>query len=280
MHSGRLVSYDFPDHPREWKRTGIRGIGRFVTELELIDETGQLILWNARRHRKGLGPLTNAKRADRESLTRHLNQPIATRFIIGAGLFFLASLLSLLNIGPAFTQNLIYFIGSVFFTLAAYLQYLQSINNSEDIHLRDPSMPWRWWAWLPQRMDFWVVFTQLIGTIFFNFNTLDGFISHTTEETLLGIWMPDILGSILFLISGALGVIEFNHDLVFWPRRSLQSSITIINFWGCILFMGSAIVTLVVFLSPSAWSTQSSLAMTAAGALAFLSASGLMLFEK
>jgi hypothetical protein len=209
-----------------------------------------------------------------------LNRPIATRFIIGAGLFFLASLLSLLNIGSAFTQNLIYFIGSAFFTLAAYLQYLQSINNSEDIHLRDSSTPWRWWAWLPQRIDFWVVFTQLIGTIFFNFNTFDGFVSHTTEESLVGIWMPDTLGSILFLISGALGVIEFNHHLVFWPRRSLQSSITIINFWGCVLFMGSAIVALVVFLSPSAWSAQASLAMTAAGALAFLSSSCLMLFEK
>ena len=279
MKTERLSSYTFPDHPESWERTGLRGIGRFVTELELIDETGQHILWNARRHRKGLGPFTNSARAEAESLTQHLNRPIALRFIIGASLFFIAATLSLLNVGSTFTQNLIYFVGSIFFTLAGYLQYFQSINNSEDIHLRSPSKPWRWWAWQPSRIDFWVVSSQLLGTLFFNFNTFDAFLSHTLESDLISIGMPDILGSILFLISGTFGVIEFNHHIIFWPKRSRQSSITIINFWGCILFMGSAILAPVVFLSPSEWSTLASVGMTAAGALAFLISSTLMLSE-
>ncbi len=280
MRTEQFASYDFPDHPDSWERKGIRALGRFITELELIDEAGRHILWNARRHRKGLGPLTNATRTEVESLTRHLNRPIAIRFIIGASLFFIAALLSLLNLGSVFTQSLTYFIGSIFFTLAAYLQYVQSINNSDDIHLQWVSRPWRWWAWQPDRMDFWVVFSQFVGTIFFNFNTFDAFLSQTLGAELIGIGMPDLAGSILFLISGTFGVVEFNHHIIFWPRRSLQSSITIVNFWGCILFMGSAILTLVVFLSPSEWSALTSVGMTAAGALAFFTSSMLMLFEK
>jgi hypothetical protein len=273
-------SYSFPDHPEAWERKGIRSLGRFITELELIDETGQHIRWNARRHRKGLGPLTDETAAEIESLTQHLNRPIALRFILGASLFFIAAALGLLDLGSAFLQNTIYFIGSIFFTLAGYLQYVQSINNSEDIHLRSELRRWRWLAWQPGRVDFWVVFSQLLGTLAFNFNTFDAFLSHTPTGELLGVGIPDMFGSILFMISGTLGVIEFNHRLILWPSRSLQSWITLINFWGCVLFMGSAVITPVTFLDPSVWSDLSSVGLTAAGALAFLTSSVMMLYEK
>ena len=280
MGNEKWPSYSFPDHPEAWERKGIRSLGRFITELELIDETGQHIRWNARRHRKGLGPLTDETAAEIESLTQHLNRPIALRFILGASLFFIAAALGLLDLGSAFLQNTIYFIGSIFFTLAGYLQYVQSINNSEDIHLRSELRRWRWLAWQPGRVDFWVVFSQLLGTLAFNFNTFDAFLSHTPTGELLGVGIPDMFGSILFMISGTLGVIEFNHRLILWPSRSLQSWITLINFWGCVLFMGSAVITPVTFLDPSVWSDLSSVGLTAAGALAFLTSSVMMLYEK
>lgn len=280
MSNENWPSYSFPDHPETWERKGIRSLGRFITELELIDETGQHIRWNARRHRKGLGPLTNETAAEIESLTQHLNRPIALRFILGASLFFIAAVLGLLDVGSAFLQNTIYFIGSIFFTLAGYLQYVQSINNSEDIHLRSELRRWRWLAWQPGRVDFWVVFSQLLGTLAFNFNTFDAFLSHTPTGELLGIGIPDMFGSILFMISGTLGVVEFNHRLILWPSRSLQSWITLINFWGCALFMVSAVITPITFVDPSVWSDLSSVGTTAAGALAFLTSSVMMLYEK
>ncbi|MEE3326598.1 MAG: hypothetical protein VX252_04650 [Myxococcota bacterium] len=280
MGHEQQTSYSFPDHPETWERKGIRSLGRFITELELIDETGQHIRWNARRHRKGLGPLTNETVAEVETLTQRLNRPIAVRFIIGASLFFIAAVLGLLNIGSAFLQNTIYFTGSIFFTLAGYLQYVQSINNSEDIHLRSELRRWRWLAWQPGRMDFWVVSSQLVGTVAFNFNTFDAFLSQTPSGELLGVGIPDVFGSILFMVSGTLGVIEFNHRLILWPSRSLQSWITMINFWGCVLFMISAVITPVTFLDPSDWSEASSVGTTAAGALAFLTSSVMMLYEK
>lgn len=280
MSNENWPSYSFPDHPETWERKGIRSLGRFITELELIDETGQHIRWNARRHRKGLGPLTDETAAEIESLTQHLNRPIALRFILGASLFFIAAVLGLLDVGSAFLQNTIYFIGSIFFTLAGYLQYVQSINNSEDIHLRSELRRWRWLAWQPGRVDFWVVFSQLLGTLAFNFNTFDAFLSHTPTGELLGVGIPDMFGSILFMISGTLGVIEFNHRLILWPSRSLQSWITLINFWGCVLFMVSAVITPITFVDPSVWSDLSSVGTTAAGALAFLTSSVMMLYEK
>ncbi len=274
------ISYEFPKHPWEWEYIGRRAIGRFITELELIDEAGRRILWNARRHRKGLGALTDEKRADTDASARSLNRAIACLFIVGSALFLWASISSLLDLSLPFTQDLFFFIGSLFFTLAAYLQYLQSINNGEQVAGGSEKLSRRWFAWQPHRMDFWVTTTQLVGTLCFNFNTFDSFISHTMEENLLAVWLPDILGSILFLISGFSGVVEFNHRIIFWPGRSLQSSLTVIGLWGCLLFMGSAILALMAILLPTSESIRFSLLLTGAGGLAFLSSSLLMLFER
>ena len=226
-------------------------------------------------------PSPTRLRAQTESLTQHLNRPIAFRFILGASLFFVAATLSLLNIGSAFTQNMIYFVG-IHLLHPRWISPIPSIDQQqrgypptkslEALAAGGPGSP-------VGSISGWSSLS-FIGTIFFNFNTFDAFLSHTLETDLISIGMPDLVGSILFLISGTLGVIEFNHRIIFWPKRSRQSSITIINFWGCILFMGSAILAPVVFLSPSEWSALASVGMTAAGALAFLISSTLMLSEK
>ena len=270
----------FPDHPRHWQHVARREFGRFITEIELIDGAGRHILWNARRHRKGLGPFSDRKRARTRTFTQHLNRPIALLFIVGASLFFAGSLMSLLGADSAFREDGVFFVGSIFFTAAAYVQYLQSINNSEDVHLANADGRWRPWAWQPDRIDFWVTATQFLGALFFNFNTYDSFASHTKAEELLSVWIPDIIGSILFMISGSLSVVEFNTRPIFWPRSSLQSAITVVNFWGCVFFMGSALLALGAILVPGGISGNLSLALTAAGAAAFFASSTLMLFEK
>ncbi|MEO1843426.1 MAG: hypothetical protein ABGZ37_04020 [Akkermansiaceae bacterium] len=112
------------------------------------------------------------------------------------------------------------------------------------------------------------------------FNTYDSFASHTKPEELLSVWIPDIIGSILFMVSGSLSVVEFNTRPIFWPRSSLQSAITVVNFWGCVFFMGSALLALGAILAPGGISGNLSLALTAAAAVAFFASSTLMLFEK
>ena len=62
----------FPDHPSSWKHIAERKFGNFTTELELLDDAGRHLLWNARRHRKGLGPLANKENSGTRNFTQHL----------------------------------------------------------------------------------------------------------------------------------------------------------------------------------------------------------------
>jgi hypothetical protein len=59
------------------------------------------------------------------------------------------------------------------------------------------------------------------------------------------VWIPDFVGSILFLVSGVAGVFEFCHHFWCWQRKSLTWWIVMINFIGCVAFMTSAIVAFV-----------------------------------
>lgn len=274
------MARQFPDHPRDWKRIAERKFGNFITEIELLDDVGRHILWNARRHRKGLGPLADKKISRAETFTQHLNGPIAGLFIVGASLFIVGSLLSLLVSAPEFSPGRIFFAGSIFFTSAAYVQYLQSINNSEHLHLQKNDKGWVFWAWQTGRIDFWVTGTQLLGAVCFNFNTFDDLRELSRTGEFATVWLPNFIGSILFMVSGYLSVIEFNTRPIFWPRKSLQSVITLLNFWGCVAFMISALLALVDVVSPGGISGSLSLMLTAIGAGGFLSASTLMLFEK
>ncbi|MDG2334502.1 MAG: hypothetical protein P8Q97_09795 [Myxococcota bacterium] len=270
----------FPDHPRDWKRIAERKFGNFITEIELLDDLGRHILWNARRHRKGLGPLSQNRISRAQTFTQHLNGPIAGLFIVGASLFIIGSLLSLLVSTPEISPGRVFFAGSIFFTAAASVQYLQSINNSENLHLKKNDQHWVFWAWQPGRIDFWVTGTQLLGAVCFNFNTFDGLRELSRDGHLAAVWLPNFVGSILFMVSGYLSVVEFNTRIILWPRKSLQSVITLLNFWGCVAFMISALLALVGVVSPGGISGNLSLTLTAIGAGGFLSASVLMLFEK
>ena len=52
----------------------------------------------------------------------------------GAFLFGLTSALALAKVSTPLHIDLTYFIGSLFFTSAGYLQFLESINAGEEIH--------------------------------------------------------------------------------------------------------------------------------------------------
>ena len=56
------------------------------------------------------------------------------------------------------------------------------------------------------------------------------------------VWTPDILGSILFQISGSLALIEICKRWWCWNIRQLTWWIGAINFAGCVAFLVSAIL--------------------------------------
>jgi len=60
------------------------------------------------------------------------------------------------------------------------------------------------------------------------------------------VWTPDILGSICFLVSSWLAVLEFSHGYWCWQLRNVSWWIIIVNLLGSIAFMGSAVFAVVL----------------------------------
>ena len=110
-------------------------------------------------------------------------------------------------------------------------------------------------------------FIQLIGTVMFNFNTANAFISDLNWIQQDGlIWVPNIIGCSCFLIASRLAFIEW------W--------ITALNLLGSLGFILSALYSLSVPPGDSSTSfTWLSALFTFQGALCFLVANYLLLPE-
>lgn len=223
----------------------------------------------------------------------HLSWWIAVLFMIGATHFAVGSALSLwpslldshIEIGNWI--GLIYFYGSFFFTSAAYLQWLQALNNPliEDNSLSGNSsrLQFKFWGWKNRDIGYLSSVVQLVGTIFFNFNTGDALIKSLDKEAFdTLVWIPNFVGSICFLIASQFAVMEFSHSAFSFKPRQLSWWIVAVNMLGSILFMISATVS---FMSPSEVFNIPWLANTGTlgGAICFFAAAYLLIpefFEK
>jgi hypothetical protein len=140
----------------------------------------------------------------------------------------------------------VFFAGSVFFTLAAGLE------------LREATLRLGRWASNP---SWWSAATQFAGTLLFNLNTFDAMrdgLSTQRENRL--VFAPDLFGSACFLVSGVLA-----YRVATGPGSTMAG----VNLAGCVLFGISAIASYVV---PSTGSVLDLAAVnwcTALGALCF-----------
>lgn len=250
------------------KTTTRSGRGPFITKLIHDHQDGSKTVVTSRRDRKGLTPLS--VRADGTVLHPahspgawlHLWAPqklgwwIAVLFAIGAALFMAGAFF---GIWPhAFpgeprqpsVLNRIFFIGSLFFTAAAYLQWLQSLNSDiADIAQSgsgDVPRRWRWYAWQPRNLGYLSSLIQLVGAVFFNFNTADAMIPGLgwKGKDLL-IWSPNMVGCICFLVASWLAYLEISHRFWSWQPSILSWWITVINLWGSIFFQIAAFYSFV-----------------------------------
>lgn len=241
------------------------------------------ILWESRRHRKRLA--SSAAEVDwrlGHRLINNLWPPaglnwwIGLVFSLGASLFIIASVGTLQPDSSLFAPqllNAIYFAGSIPFTTAAYLQLYQAANA-------DAASSRRWIGWQPDNPGWLSCALQFIGTILFNVNTFDAFLPELTWwRQDLYIWIPNFLGSILFLASGYLAWIEVGHAHWSWSPRSLSWWIVLINLLGCIGFMISACLAVVLPYEPESNRLTWSVAFTLQGAVCFLLGALLMLPE-
>ena len=204
---------------------------------------------------------------------------IAVLFAAGSACFLIAPIPAFLQlVGPA-VDGVVFFAGSLLFTSAAALQWLETIDADRGpagtAGPRRRLLPFQ-----PRRIDWWSAAVQFLGTLFFNattFRALQTGLDSPSYDRL--VWRPDALGSVCFLISGYLAYVEVAGQPLGRPPRTLESAIASVNLLGCLAFGSSAVTSFVV----PATGSEISLAMvnlcTALGALCFL-VGALLLFPQ
>jgi len=240
---------------------------------------GSEVVYTAWRHRKGHGVV------DTMAVDRIRSIPwwspmrrgwwIALLFMIGSACFAMGSL-------PPFAEAVgdavvwVFFLGSVFFTSAAYLQFFEASNEGDDI--RGSAMTRRPLGVRLASLGWWAAMTQFMGTLWFNLTTFAG-----TRETLdlaqqeRLVWAPDAIGSILFLVASTFAVLEVRDGLQRGWRPSLESAIAWVNMAGSIAFGISAIAAFIDPVSGELLNVAAANAFTFLGAVFFFVGAAMLL---
>jgi len=172
---------------------------------------------------------------------------MAVLFAAGAACFLVGPFPGYASVVGARGVGVTFFAGSILFTAGGAVQ----------IWLASPDRISRGAG----RSAWWAAVVQSAGTLFFNastFRALDTALSNTHYDRL--VWRPDAIGSVCFLISGA---------LAYWavPRRGWQPAV---NLLGCVLFGVSAVAGYVVPSSGSMIDLAAANWNTCLGAACFL----------
>lgn len=177
-------------------------------------------------------------------------------FVIGSAAFATGT-------GPGFASaagvgaaNVLCFVGSWFFTSAAWIQLVRSRPEGS--------------------VEWYSAAVQFVGTILFNVSTAAAVWAHAvlTERRL--VWVPDATGSVAFLVSAVLGVVAVTAVVGPWAPTSRDWQAQWVNMIGCIAFAVSAGGAYVV--GPGSIADQELANLgTFVGALCFLAAALLVM---
>jgi hypothetical protein len=162
---------------------------------------------------------------------------IAALFIVGSSLFAVGSFPPYAQLVDGRVVGITFLLGSLFFTSAAYASVVQVVNTG-----RRPDEPPKHWAWSPRTMLWWATVVQLVGTLFFNVNTVLATVTtFTVEETNRLVWAPDFFGCIAFLVASHLAWMELGGT--FWFRDTDEPVwwSSLLNYVGSVLFMAAAL---------------------------------------
>jgi hypothetical protein len=236
-----------------------------VTKQVLRRPDGTLVEWDSRAHRKASGDDRIWWRPGDRSWS------MAILFAIGSLCFAVAATASHWVSASRPAIGWTFFIGSLFFTSAGYLQYSEAVNVAHRPAPRARRRRWRPASWEPRRIDWLSSLVQFIGTLLFNVSTFAA-LNHnlTTHQVNARVWAPDVFGSIAFLISSELAFAEVCHRWLSFRDRTLSWWIGALNLLGSVAFGVSAVASLIEPDTGEALSTRISNSGTAIGGICFL----------
>jgi hypothetical protein len=270
----------YPSTPTGWTTVTRRSIGPFTTHVTYQRSDGSTVEWSSRAHRKRASRLSRARRRELVHWApQRASWWIAVLFAAGSTCFLIAPFPAFLRLVGPVADGAVFFVGSLLFTSAAALQWLETINAN-----RDPAQAagqrLSLLTFEPRRIDWWSAGVQLLGTLFFNattFRALQTGLESTSYDRL--VWRPDALGSICFLVSGYLAYVEVSGHLLGRPRPTLESAIVTVNLVGCLAFGVSAVASYVIPTTGNEVNLALVNTFTALGALCFLIGAVLLLPE-
>ena len=169
-------------------------------------------------------------------------------FVIGSFCFLVGPLPGFIQLVGSATDGTVFFVGSIFFTSAAFLQYLTA-GGGDRVRL----------SFEPRSRGWWTATIQLAGTLYFNVDTFRAMQqSFDTSDVDRLVWFPEAIGSICFLISG---VLAYRED---------RGRIAAVNLAGCVFFGISAVAGYVVPKTGDVLDLAAANWTTSLGALCFL----------
>jgi hypothetical protein len=164
--------------------------------------------------------------------------------MLGATLFAVGSFPLYSQVVPGTLVGATFVVGAVFFTSAAYSQFLETVNTTAAGEGYTAPSAFGYWAWQPHRLFWWAAIVQLAGTLFFNVSTIaamaDSF--STSEENHL-VWAPDMFGSFAFITASQLAWRATCGRQWCVRRDDADWWIAALNYVGSIFFLFAAIAS-------------------------------------
>jgi hypothetical protein len=249
---------------------------RATTFVDHVREDGLVVRWESRRHRKHLR--REAAHGSTLWAPRARGWWIAVLFAVGSALFVLGALPSYVAAVGVRWDSVTFFLGSLFFTSAAFLTYREAVDAAPVGE--NPSRR-RVFVFQPRRIDWWASAVQLAGTLYFNVSTGAAMqVDLVAQSADRYVWRPDVIGSICFLVASALAWFEVCHGWIAWRPRSWSWWITLVNLLGSIAFGVSAVASYVIPATGALRDAAQANLGTLVGAMLFLVGALLLLPER
>ena len=202
--------------PAPWTRFDEHGARPFTTLARFRRADGGIVTWESRLYRKHHNLLDN-HRGTTWWAPGAIGWWIGVLFMVGSACFALGATPGYLGAVGVDADGVTYFVGSVFFTSAAFLQYLEMVNTPVIDAAGVVPGRIRFLLWQPLRIDWWASSVQLVGTLFFNLSTAHALLSNLDARQVDQlVWRPDAFGSVCFLVASGFAWAEAGHRWFSW----------------------------------------------------------------